>query len=93
MQVIPERLRGRTFALLRMLMQSGSPLGGVLAGWLLPAFGLPAVIALSALITGLPALAGLRTRALLEAAPGGQSTRHSQPDLSPAPLAEHDTRD
>src|SRR4029453_15229000 len=32
MGVIPERLRGRTFALLRMLMQSGNPLGGVAGG-------------------------------------------------------------
>jgi hypothetical protein len=60
MQIIPERLRGRTFALLRMLMQGGHPVGGVIGGVLLPIAGLPAMIALSALVVGLPGLAGYR---------------------------------
>ena len=64
MQVIPERLRGRTFALLRMLMQSGSPLGGAMAGSLLPMIGLPAMIALSAVTIGLPGVAGYQISAL-----------------------------
>jgi MFS family permease len=64
MQVIPERLRGRTFALLRMLMQSGSPLGGAIAGVLLPMIGLPAMIALSAMTIGLPGIAGYQISAL-----------------------------
>ncbi len=64
MRVIPERLRGRTFALLRMLMQSGNPIGGGLAGLLLPALGLTAVIAVSAGLVGLPGLLGYRVEAL-----------------------------
>ncbi len=58
MQIIPERLRGRTFAILRMLMQSGRPIGGTLGGVLLPIVGLPAMIVLSALVVGAPGLAG-----------------------------------
>jgi hypothetical protein len=64
MRVIPERLRGRTFALLRMLMQSGNPIGGGLAGVLLPAVGLTAVIAVSAGLVGLPGLLGSRVKEL-----------------------------
>ncbi|MGH7605917.1 MAG: MFS transporter [Gemmatimonadales bacterium] len=64
MQIIPERLRGRTFALLRMLMQSGNPLGGAIAGGLLPILGLPAMIALSALVIGAPGIAGYRVKEL-----------------------------
>ena len=67
MRIIPERLRGRAFALLRTLMQSGTPLGGALGGVLLPLIGIPAMIALSAGIGGAPGLLGLRVRALREA--------------------------
>ncbi len=59
MQIIPPMLRGRTFALLRMLMQSGRPLGGALAGTLLPLVGISAAIGVSALLAGIPGLAGL----------------------------------
>jgi MFS family permease len=71
MQVIPERLRGRSFALLRMLMQSGNPIGGAVIGVLLPALGLSAAIGLSALVVGLPGLIGYRVRELRLA--GGHS--------------------
>jgi MFS family permease len=64
MQIIPERLRGRSFALLRMLMQSGNPIGGALAGLLLPALGLGAMIGLSAVVVGVPGLIGYRVREL-----------------------------
>jgi MFS family permease len=64
MRIIPERLRGRTFALLRMLMQSGNPIGGGLAGVLLPALGLTAVIAVSAALVGVPGLMGYRVKEL-----------------------------
>lgn len=67
MQIIPEALRGRSFALLRMLMQSGGPLGGVIAGALLPLLGLPAMVVLSAAVTGVPGLLGLQVRALRRA--------------------------
>jgi MFS family permease len=64
MQIIPERLRGRIFALLRMLMQSGKPIGGAIAGLLLPALGMAAMIGLSAVVVGLPGLLGYQVAAL-----------------------------
>jgi hypothetical protein len=64
MQIIPAALRGRTFALLRMLMQSGNPVGGGLAGMLLPLAGMTATIALSAFLVGAPGLVGYGVRAL-----------------------------
>ena len=70
MQIIPEHLRGRTFALLRMLMQSGNPLGGAVGGILLPLLGIPAMIGFSALLAGVPGLFGYGVRALRRA--GGQ---------------------
>jgi len=71
MRIIPEALRGRAFALLRMLMQGGAPIGGALAGWLLPVLGIPALIAWSAAFAGVPGLLGARVGALRRAgAPG-----------------------
>lgn len=67
MQIIPEALRGRTFALLRTLMQATSPLGGVVAGYLLPAIGMLAMVGASAGAMGLPGLLGYRVRDLREA--------------------------
>jgi len=64
MRIIPERLRGRTFALLRMLMQSGNPIGGAIAGILLPALGLPVLIGLSAILVGLPGVLGYQVKTL-----------------------------
>lgn len=64
MQIIPAHLRGRTFALLRMLMQSGHPISGVLAGALFPLVGMTAVIALTALVVGAPGGAGYFVREL-----------------------------
>ena len=64
MQVIPAQLRGRTFALLRTIMQGGGPIGGAIAGVLLPAIGLSAVVALAAGAIGLPGFAGLNVRGL-----------------------------
>jgi hypothetical protein len=64
MQIIPAALRGRTFALLRMLMQSTGPLGGITAGFLLPALGIPAMIGLSLGLISLPGLLGYRVEAL-----------------------------
>jgi MFS family permease len=64
MQIIPEALRGRTFALLRTLMQSTNPVGGILAGFLLPILGIPAMIGLSAILIGLPGLFGYRVKGL-----------------------------
>lgn len=59
MKIIPEPLRGRTFALLRMLMLSGIPLGGMIAAGLFNWFELPIMIGLTALLTILPGIIGL----------------------------------
>ena len=67
MQVIPSDLRGRTFALLRTLMQGATPLGGALAGFLLPVIGMQMVIGLSSLIIGVPGLAGTQVEELRRA--------------------------
>jgi MFS family permease len=67
MQVIPPDLRGRTFALLRTLMQGATPLGGALAGFLLPIWGIQIIIGLSSLIIGSPGLVGLRVKELVSA--------------------------
>src|SRR6266545_4631203 len=67
MRIIPERLRGRSFALLRMLMQSGNPIGGAIAGILLPALGLPVLIGLSAILVGLPGVLGYQVKTLRQA--------------------------
>jgi MFS family permease len=64
MDIIPPQLRGRTFALLRMLMQGANPVGGLLAGPLLPLVGIRAAIALSAGFVGVPGALGSRVRAL-----------------------------
>lgn len=64
MQIIPAHLRGRTFALLRMLMQSGNPVGGALAGGLFPLVGMTAMIALTALVVGAPGGVGYLVRDL-----------------------------
>jgi len=64
MQVIPSGMRGRVFALLRTLMQGTTPLGGALAGFLLPSVGIPFMVIFSALVIGLPGLAGMQVRAL-----------------------------
>jgi MFS family permease len=60
MQIIPEALRGRTFALLRTLMQSANPFGGMISGMLLPVLGIPGMIGLSAIIISIPGLLGYR---------------------------------
>ena len=73
MQIIPERLRGRSFALLRMLMQSGNPIGGAVAGILLPMLGLAAMIGFSAIVVGLPGLIGYRVKELRQAGGHGDA--------------------
>jgi MFS family permease len=67
MQVIPTELRGRTFALLRTLMQGATPLGGALAGFLLPLMGMQMMIGLSSFVIGAPGLAGMRIVELRQA--------------------------
>lgn len=67
MQVIPPEMRGRVFALLRTLMQGATPLGGALGGFLLPLLGIPIMVILSALLIGLPGLAGMQVHELRRA--------------------------
>jgi Transmembrane secretion effector len=64
MQIIPEQLRGRTFALLRTLMQSSGPLASAGAGVLLSILTIPAMVGLSALLIGAPGLLGLGVKQL-----------------------------
>lgn len=67
MAIIPEEMRGRAFALLRMLMQSGRPIGGALSGFLLPVAGIAATIALVGGATAAAGVAGLLTAELRDA--------------------------
>ena len=64
MQIIPEQLRGRTFALLRTLMQSSGPLASGAAGLLLVVIGMPTMIALSAILVGVPGFFGFGVKQL-----------------------------
>jgi hypothetical protein len=64
MKIIPAALRGRTFALLRTIMQGGNPIGGALGGLLLPLLGVPAMILLSALLISIPGVIGYGVKAL-----------------------------
>ncbi len=78
MQIIPDALRGRTFALLRTLMQGAGPLASAAAGLALPVVGLTTMIAASTLLVGGPGLAGLRVEELRHASYGA-AKRSSQP--------------
>jgi len=79
MAIIPERLRGRTFALLRMLMQGGGPLGGAAGAVLVPALGMGTLVALTAGIMGTPGIAGLRVRALRSGDRSGSAADNPRP--------------
>jgi MFS family permease len=67
MQIIPTEMRGRMFALLRTLMQGATPLGGALAGFLLPVLGIQMIIGLSSVVIGVPGIAGLQISELKQA--------------------------
>lgn len=64
MRIIPERMRGRTFALLRMVMQGGNPIGGALGGALAGVVAIPTLIVTSALLIVAPAGVGYAIRDL-----------------------------
>jgi len=59
MKIIPPGFHGRCFAIMRTLMQSGGPLGGVSAGFAVPVLGVRAAIAGIALTTCLVGVLGL----------------------------------
>jgi MFS family permease len=84
MAIIPERLRGRSFALLRTIMQAGGPLGAASGGLLLPLLGIPAMLGLAALVVGAPGAAGWRVRTLREA----DQPRHSADEIPDTVLKE-----
>ena len=69
MDIIPEQVRGRTFALLRTLMQSSGPLASAGAGVLLPMLGIPIMIGLSAFFVGMPGVFGYGVKRLRQATP------------------------
>lgn len=67
MQILPPELHGRAFALLRLMMQAGNPLGAALSGALFPVLGLLGLIAASAAVMGIPGAIGLGIRDLRQA--------------------------
>ncbi|HSL47239.1 MAG TPA: MFS transporter [Anaerolineales bacterium] len=67
MQIIPVDMRGRTFALLRTLMQGATPLGGALAGFLIPVMGMQMLIGLSSFVIGAPGMVGMQVTELKQA--------------------------
>jgi len=71
MGIVPTNLHGRTFALLRTLMQAGRPIGGAIAGLVIDPAALGPAILLSAILIGVPGLLGLAVRDLREARPAG----------------------
>lgn len=71
MRLIPDELRGRVFALLRTLMQSTPPVGGLAAGILLAGGAASAVAAIVAVVIGLPGAIGLIHPALSSPWTGG----------------------
>jgi MFS family permease len=71
MRRIPPALRGRTFGVLRTLMQSTPPLGGLVAGLLLAGGGgVGATVLAMVLVMAVPGVLGLASGALEEATAG-----------------------
>jgi MFS family permease len=67
MRVIPAELHGRAFALLRLIMQAGNPLGAAFAGALFPLLGALGMVAASAAAMAIPGALGLLVRDLWRA--------------------------
>lgn len=70
MRIIPAHLRGRTFALLRTMMQGAGPLASAGTGLLLPITGIPMLIGLSAVFVGAPGIFGAQQEDLRQANAG-----------------------
>lgn len=64
MRIIPPELRGRLFALIRLSVLAGYPLGGALAGILTISLGIPGLILLSTALISLPGVGGLLVKEL-----------------------------
>ncbi|NJD26698.1 MAG: MFS transporter [Chloroflexi bacterium] len=67
MRLIPADQRGRAFALLRTLMQSAPPLGGLAGGLVIARTGIDAAFVLASLAIAVPGAVGLVARALDDA--------------------------
>jgi MFS family permease len=67
MQTIPPELHGRAFALLRLMMQGGNPVGAALSGPLFQMIGVFGLIAASAAMMGLPGAVGFAVKGLRRA--------------------------
>ncbi|WP_020672461.1 MFS transporter [Amycolatopsis nigrescens] len=65
MRIVPPELLGRSFALLRTVMQVSGPAFSGIGGALLPLLGLTGMIGLSAALITLPGVAGTRVRELV----------------------------
>jgi len=87
MSIIPEHVRGRTFALLRTLMQGTGPVGGAAAGFILPIVGLLPLLALSGILTGVPGLVGSSVDKLRQA----RDQISGRGDHAPPPTADAST--
>ena len=84
MRLIPEALRGRVFSLLRTLMRSTPPAGGLLAGGLLAAgLAIGPVVALLAAVVAVPGAIALAHPALSAAETGDRSSRVAQAAAEP----------
>jgi MFS family permease len=59
MRLIPPPLRGRVFSILRTLMQSAPPVGGMLGTALLTGFSIPITVLAIVLFIGIPGAVGL----------------------------------
>jgi MFS family permease len=79
MRLIPDELRGRVFALLRTLMQSTPPLGGVIGGTLLAGAAFEAAVVVAALLAVVPGIIALVHGSMAPSAEGAART---------APLAD-----
>ncbi|MBM3649018.1 MAG: MFS transporter [Alphaproteobacteria bacterium] len=69
MAIVPPPLHGRTFALLRTMMQGGRPIGGATAALVVEPSALGVAILLSAFLVGVPGVLGLAVRDLRGAQP------------------------
>jgi MFS family permease len=74
MRLIPPDMRGRVFGLLRTLMQSTPPAGGIVGGALIGAVGMPVVAAVVAGLAIVPGVRGLWAGSL---GPGADPTAAS----------------
>jgi hypothetical protein len=75
MAIVPERLRGRAFALMRTIMQGGRPIGAGLAGPLVPLLGVPLTVAAAAGVIGGAGAVGLTLPSLRRATPDSVARR------------------